>query len=144
MSMPTHQRIEVAVSLTNDPTRGIKPPTDLREELQKLVFTDGAWILPLIQGGKGVGATNGKNAGAWARENTGGTIAATGAAIGYGENGREVSYTYTGRARHQRHEEMIALSTRGCILQAKIAHEAAQGKGPLPIEDDGADHGLSP
>jgi NAD(P)H-dependent flavin oxidoreductase YrpB (nitropropane dioxygenase family) len=121
------------VSLTNDSASGVEPPSTFKDELQKLVFVDGAWILPLIQGGKGVGATNGKNAGAWARENAGGTIAATGAAIGYGENGREVSYTYSGRARHQRHEEMIALSTRGCILQAKTAHEAAQGKGRIRI-----------
>jgi hypothetical protein len=79
------------------------------------VFIDGAWILPLIQGGKGVGATNGKSAGAWARENTGGTIAGTGAAIGYDENGREISYPHTGRSRRERHEELVAWSIEGGI-----------------------------
>ena len=54
----------------------------LAEKLSQPVFIDGAWIRPLIQGGKGVGATNGASAGAWAAENAAGTIAAIGAAIG--------------------------------------------------------------
>lgn len=99
--------------------------------LKRTVFVDGAWILPLIQGGKGVGATNGKNAGAWAAENTGGTIAGTGAAIGYGEDGREISYPHTGRTRQERHEELVAWSTEGGILQTKIAYEASCGKGVI-------------
>ena len=53
----------------------------LQMKLSKQVFIDGAWILPFIQGAKGVGATNGLNAGAWAVENTGGTVAGIGAAI---------------------------------------------------------------
>lgn len=95
------------------------------------VFIDGAWILPLIQGGKGVGATNGRSAGAWARENTGGTIAGTGAAIGYDENGREISYPHIGRSRRERHEELVAWSIEGGILQAGIAYEASRGKGRI-------------
>ncbi|VAW10383.1 Dioxygenases related to 2-nitropropane dioxygenase [hydrothermal vent metagenome] len=129
--------------LINNPVPGSKTPStpnakkgrsgDLKAELEKLVLVDGGWILPLIQGGKGVGATNGRNAGAWAKENAGGTIAAIGAAIGYGENGREVSYTYTARTRPERHEEMIALSIEGCILQAKTAHKASHGRGRVRI-----------
>ncbi len=99
--------------------------------LARPVFIDGAWILPFIQGGKGVGATNGVNAGAWAAENAAGTIAAIGAAIGYDKNGRELSYTYSERSRPKRHEEMVALSVEGCILQARTAYEAAIGKGRI-------------
>ena len=102
-------------------------------ELNKPVYIDGAWILPLIQGGKGVGATNGTNAGAWARENTAGTIAATGAAFEYTDEGREISYAYTGRTRMARHEEMVAFSIKGCIYQARTAHKAAGGKGRIRI-----------
>ena len=102
-----------------------------REKLGRLVFIDGAWILPLIQGGKGVGATNGKNAGAWAAENAGGTISGTGAAIGYDKNGREITYPYNGRTRHKRHEELVAWSTEGGILQAGIAHQASGGRGRI-------------
>ncbi|VAV89888.1 Dioxygenases related to 2-nitropropane dioxygenase [hydrothermal vent metagenome] len=144
--MPTQQFNEVEVTSTNDSVPGhqrgeiplrhqsrIEGFRCLKEELEKLVFIDGAWILPFIQGGKGVGATNGKNAGAWAMENTGGTIAATGAAIGYGEDGREISYTYAARSRPKRHEEMVKLSTKGCILQAQIAHKAAHGRGRVRI-----------
>ncbi len=105
----------------------------LKDKLSMPVFIDGAWILPLIQGGKGVGATNGRTAGAWARENAGGTIAAIGAAIGYDESGRELAYTYKGRSRPERHEEMIELSTAGCILQARTAHEASGGRGRVRI-----------
>jgi NAD(P)H-dependent flavin oxidoreductase YrpB (nitropropane dioxygenase family) len=108
-------------------------PQHIQEKLIKPVFIDGAWILPFIQGGKGVGATNGRNAGAWAAENSGGTIAATGAAIGYDDNGREISYPYTGRTRPERHEEMVALSIDGCILQARIAHKISGGKGRIRI-----------
>ncbi len=103
------------------------------EKLAKPVYIDGAWILPFVQGGKGVGATNGINAGAWAAENAAGTIAAIGAAIGYDENGRELSYTYAGRSRHKRHEEMIALSIQGCILQTQTAYKTAAGKGRIRI-----------
>ncbi len=105
--------------------------SEIQEKLNKTVFVDGEWILPLIQGGKGIGATNGKSAGAWAAENTGGTISGTGAAIGYGKNGREISYPYTSRSRHKRHEELIAWSIEGGILQAAIAHENAGGKGRI-------------
>lgn len=96
-------------------------------------MVDGAWILPFIQGGKGVGATNGKNAGAWAAENAGGTIAGIGAAIGYDENGRPLSYPFEGRTRPERHEELVAWSIKGGILQAGFAHEASRGKGRVRI-----------
>lgn len=97
------------------------------------VFIDGAWILPFIQGGKGVGVTNGKNAGAWAAENAAGTFSGTGAAIGYGQNGREIAYPHVGRLRQERHEELVSWSIEGGILQAQIAHKAADGKGRIRV-----------
>jgi len=101
--------------------------------LNRPVFIDGAWILPFIQGGKGVGATNGTSAGAWACENAGGTIAATGAVFEYNDEGREISYDYSGRTRLARYEEMVAFSIKGCIYQVKAAHKAANGKGRIRI-----------
>lgn len=103
----------------------------LQVKLSKKVFVDGAWILPFIQGAKGVGATNGLNAGAWAVENTGGTVAGIGAAIGYDDNGCEVSYPHKGRTRPERYEELIGWSIEGGIQQAKIAYKAACGKGRI-------------
>jgi NAD(P)H-dependent flavin oxidoreductase YrpB (nitropropane dioxygenase family) len=105
----------------------------VNQKLSQPVFIDGAWIRPLIQGGKGVGATNGVNAGAWAAENAGGTIAAIGAAIGYDENGREIPYSYTTHKRPERFEEMVALSIEGCKLQVEIAHKKSGGKGRVRI-----------
>lgn len=110
----------------------IKPClSEIQKKLNKTVFVDGEWILPLIQGGKGIGVTNGQNAGAWAAENAGGTISGTGAAVRYAKNGREIPYTYTSRSRHKRHEELIASSIEGGILQATIAHKNASGKGRI-------------
>jgi NAD(P)H-dependent flavin oxidoreductase YrpB (nitropropane dioxygenase family) len=115
------------------PSKENKNNQTIFEKLNRPVFIDGAWILPFIQGGKGVGATNGINAGAWARENTGGTIAATGAVFEYDEDGHEIAYAYTGRTRLARHEEMVAFSIKGCIYQAQTAHKAANGKGRIRI-----------
>lgn len=105
----------------------------LIEKFNQPVFIDGAWICPLIQGGKGVGATNGVSAGAWAAENAAGTIAAIGAAIGYDEDGREVPYTYVSKTRHGRFEEMLSMSVKGCQLQVEIADNASNGKGRIRI-----------
>lgn len=105
----------------------------LIEKLSKPVFIDGAWIRPFIQGGKGVGATNGVSAGAWAMQNAAGTIAAIGAAIGYDENGREIPYSYQSTTRHGRFEEMLVLSVKGCQLQVEIAHNASDGHGRVRI-----------
>ena len=134
MPLPNHKVVETHP--------GEKSPTlrkhsggsrHIQEKLIRPVFIDGAWILPFIQGGKGVGATNGKNAGAWAAENAGGTIAGIGAAIGYDENGRPLSYPFEGRTRPERHEELVAWSIKGGILQAGFAHEASRGKGRVRI-----------
>ncbi|HDO51611.1 MAG TPA: hypothetical protein ENH05_02625, partial [Rhizobiales bacterium] len=127
---------EVALPLSNQKHSPIpQVPSEgaqlIREKLIKPVFIDGAWILPFIQGGKGVGATNGKNAGAWAAENTGGTISGTGATFSYNENGRPNSYPYTGRTRQERHEELVAWSIEGGILQTAMAHKASGGKGRI-------------
>ncbi|HJP21424.1 MAG: nitronate monooxygenase [Alphaproteobacteria bacterium] len=105
----------------------------IQHKLSRPVFIDGAWVLPLVQGGKGVSATNGENAGAWAAENAGGTISGTGAAIAYAENGRPISYPYTGRTRQERHEELVAWSIEGAILQVGIAHRASGGKGRIRL-----------
>ncbi len=105
----------------------------IQEKLSKPVFIDGAWGLPLVQGGKGVSATNGETAGAWAAENAGGTISGTGAAIAYAENGRPISYPYSGRTRQERHEELVAWSIEGAILQVGTAHRASGGKGRIRL-----------
>jgi NAD(P)H-dependent flavin oxidoreductase YrpB (nitropropane dioxygenase family) len=97
------------------------------------VFIDGAWVLPFVQGGKGVGASNGKSAGAWAAENAVGTFSGTGAAIGYNNRGVEISYPHSGRLRQDRHEELVSWSVEGGILQAGIAHAASAGRGRIRV-----------
>ena len=97
------------------------------------VFIDGAWVLPFVQGGKGVGASNGRSAGAWAAENALGTFSGTGAAIGYDSLGVEISYPHSGRLRQDRHEELVTWSIEGGILQAGVAHTAAGGKGRIRV-----------
>ncbi len=132
MSLINEPGIEAEAISQNRPLQD-QPFDFLPKELRKSVFIDGAWILPLIQGGKGVGATNGTTAGAWALENAGGTIAATGASTTIGKNSRDISYTYSSLTRPERHEEMIKWSIKGCTLQVQIAHQAAQGRGRVRI-----------
>ena len=121
------------VSISPAAQVGMAGVQGIREQLSRRVFIDGVWILPFIQGGKGVGATNGANAGAWAAENTAGTISGTGAAIGYDNDGHPITYPYTGRTRRERHEELVAWSIEGGILQATTAYEAAGGRGGIRI-----------
>ena len=67
----------------------------------------GAETLPLVEGGKGVSATNGISAGAWARAGGVGTVSAVNA-DSFTENGELIPQLYFGRTRKERHQELVA------------------------------------
>lgn len=90
----------------------------------------GAEALPLVEGGKGVSATNGVSAGAWARAGGIGTFSGVNADT-FTPNGELVPQTYWGRTRADRHEELVAHGVRGAIHQARVAHETAGGRGRI-------------
>lgn len=90
----------------------------------------GAEVLPLVEGGKGVSATNGVSAGAWARAGGIGTFSGVNA-DSFSPNGELIPQTYYGRTRKDRHEELIAHGIRGAIHQARVAWETAGGNGRI-------------
>ncbi|WP_338665437.1 nitronate monooxygenase [Pararoseomonas sp. SCSIO 73927] len=88
----------------------------------------GADVLPLVEGGKGVSASNGASAGNWAAEGGVGTFSAVNA-DSYDAEGRIIPQEYHGKTRRERHEELVAYGIAGGIAQAREAYERSNGKG---------------
>ena len=87
-------------------------------------------ILPLVEGGKGVSASNGATAGHWALAGGIGTFSAVNA-DSYDEQGRIIPQIYHGRTRRDRHEELVHYAIAGGIEQAKRAWDISGGKGRI-------------
>jgi NAD(P)H-dependent flavin oxidoreductase YrpB (nitropropane dioxygenase family) len=96
----------------------------------KSVVISGKEVLPIVEGGKGIAATNGESAGAFAAAGAVGTFSGVNADT-YDENGKRIPQIYSGKTRRERHEELIAFGIEGGIAQAKIAHDVAQGNGRI-------------
>ena len=92
----------------------------------------GKEILPLVEGGKGVSATNGDSSGAWAAAGGLGTVSAVNA-DSHDENGELIPQIYHGRTRGDRHEELVAYGIAGGAEQVIRAHEISGGKGAINI-----------
>ena len=90
----------------------------------------GVDVLPLVEGGKGVGVSTGTSSGHWAATGGAGTFSAVNADY-YDEDGHLVEQIYRGRTRRERHEELIAFAIQGGIAQARKAHEISGGKGRI-------------
>ena len=101
-------------------------------EKLKPVIISGREVLPIVEGGKGIGATNGKSAGAFAAAGAVGTFSGVNA-DSYGENGNPVPYIYHGKTRRERHEELVAMGIAGGVDQARIAHEVSSGQGRIHV-----------
>jgi nitronate monooxygenase len=100
-----------------------------RNKLKDVVIS-GKLVHPIVEGGKGVSVTNGQTAGAFAAAGAVGTFSGVNP-DSYDENGKAIPYIYKAKTRRERHEELIDLSTRGCIAQAKIAHDISGGHGRI-------------
>ena len=90
----------------------------------------GVDVLPLIEGGKGIGVSNGVSSGHWAETGGTGTFSAVNADY-YDEDGNPIPQVYHGRTRRERHEELIGFGIQGGIAQAKRAWELRGGKGRI-------------
>ena len=90
----------------------------------------GVDVLPLIEGGKGVGVSTGASAGAWAATGGAGTFSAVNADT-YQDDGEREPQTYHGRTRRERHEELVQYGIRGGIAQAERAHDIAGSNGRI-------------
>jgi nitronate monooxygenase len=87
-------------------------------------------LYPIIEGGKGIGVSNGATAGAFAACGAIGTFSCVNADF-YDEHHQVVPIVYHGKTRKERHLELIANSIKGGIAQAKIAHETSNNCGRI-------------
>ncbi len=92
----------------------------------------GREVLPLIEGGKGVSATNHASSGAWAAAGGIGTISAVNA-DSYDAEGKIVPQVYDALTRKERHEQLVRYAIDGATEQVKRAHDVSGGKGALNI-----------
>jgi len=92
----------------------------------------GREVWPLIEGGKGVSATNHASSGAWAAAGGIGTVSAVNA-DSYDENGDPIPQVYDQRTREERHRQLVRYAIDGASEQVKRAYEMANGKGAINI-----------
>ncbi|AKQ42196.1 2-nitropropane dioxygenase, NPD [Aurantiacibacter atlanticus] len=92
----------------------------------------GREVWPLIEGGKGVSATNHASSGAWAAAGGIGTVSAVNA-DSYDAEGKIVPQVYDQLTRKERHEQLIRYAIDGASEQVKRAHEISNGQGAINI-----------
>lgn len=98
----------------------------------KPIVYNGQEVWPLIEGGKGVAATNHASAGAWAAAGGIGTVSAVNA-DSYDADGKIIPQIYRALSRRERHEELIEYAIEGAVQQVQRAWELAGGKGAINI-----------
>lgn len=100
-----------------------------KDQLKNIMLNDGE-VLPLVEGGKGVAASDGVSAGAWAACGGVGTFSAVNAHIP-GKEELSSLQSFSSKNRFERHREMITRAIEGGIAQAKIAYEEARHRGRI-------------
>ncbi len=112
--------------------RGLKP-----------IHYAGREVWPLIEGGKGVAATNHASSGAWAAAGGIGTVSAVNA-DSYDAEGKMVKQVYDGLTRKERHDQLMVYAIDGAVEQVQRAYEMSNGQGAINInvlwEMGGAQH----
>ncbi len=98
----------------------------------KPILYGGREVWPLIEGGKGVSATNHASSGAWAAAGGIGTVSAVNA-DSYDPDGKIVPQTYAELTRQGRHQELIRFAIDGAVEQVRRAFELSNGKGAINI-----------
>jgi len=96
------------------------------------ILYGGREVLPLIEGGKGVSATNHASSGAWAAAGGIGTVSAVNA-DSYDAEGRIIPQIYHALTRRDRHEELIRYAVDGAVEQVRRAYDIASGQGAINI-----------
>ncbi|HZF46512.1 MAG TPA: nitronate monooxygenase, partial [Sphingomonadaceae bacterium] len=92
----------------------------------------GREVWPLIEGGKGVAATNHASSGAWAAAGGIGTVSAVNA-DSYDANGTVIPQLYPQRTRVERHEQLVRYAIDGAVEQVRRAYDVASGRGAINI-----------
>lgn len=94
------------------------------------IMISGKEVLPLIEGGKGINASDGRSSGAWAHENCVGTFSGVSPDF-YDSTGNVIVEKFFKKTRPDRHEEMVEYAIRGGVAQAQVAHEISNGNGRI-------------
>ena len=81
------------------------------------IILSGKEVLPLIEGGKGINASNGYSSGAWARANCVGTFSGVTPDV-LDNNGNVIMESFKTKKRLDRHEELVEYAIQGGISQA--------------------------
>ncbi len=98
----------------------------------KPIVYGGREVWPLIEGGKGVAATNHASSGAWAAAGGIGTVSAVNA-DSYDPSGKIVPQIYLQLTRRERHEQLIRYAIDGAVEQVRRAYDIAGGHGAINI-----------
>ena len=98
----------------------------------KPILYGGREVWPLVEGGKGVAATNHASSGAWAAAGGIGTVSAVNA-DSYDAEGKIIPQVYQQLTRKERHEQLIRYAIDGGVEQVRRAHEIANGQGAINI-----------
>ncbi len=98
----------------------------------KPIVYGGREVWPLVEGGKGISATNHMSSGAWAAAGGIGTVSAVNA-DSYDAEGKIVPQLYKALTRRERHEELIKFGIDGAVEQVRRAYEIASGRGAINI-----------
>jgi NAD(P)H-dependent flavin oxidoreductase YrpB (nitropropane dioxygenase family) len=93
----------------------------------KAIPMGGREMWPLVEGGKGVAATNHLSSGAWALAGGVGTISAVNA-DSYDATGRIIPQVYSALTRRERHEELVSYAIEGAVQQVERAYEMASSE----------------
>ena len=96
------------------------------------IIYGGREVWPLVEGGKGVSATNHMSSGAWAAAGGIGTVSAVNA-DSYDAEGKIVPQVYDQLTRKERHEQLVRYAIDGATEQVKRAYDIASGKGAINI-----------
>jgi NAD(P)H-dependent flavin oxidoreductase YrpB (nitropropane dioxygenase family) len=99
--------------------------------LQPILY-GGREVWPLVEGGKGVAATNHASSGAWAAAGGIGTVSAVNA-DSYDATGKIIPQIYHDLTRQGRHAELIRYAIDGAVEQVRRAYDIASGKGAINI-----------
>jgi NAD(P)H-dependent flavin oxidoreductase YrpB (nitropropane dioxygenase family) len=99
--------------------------------LQPILY-GGREVYPLVEGGKGVSATNHASSGAWAAAGGIGTVSAVNA-DSYDAEGKIVPQVYDALTRVERHHQLIRYAVDGAVEQVRRAYDIAGGRGAINI-----------
>ncbi len=98
----------------------------------KPIIYGGREVWPLVEGGKGVAATNHASSGAWAAAGGIGTVSCVNA-DSYDADGNVIPQIYHGATRKDRHQELVDYGIAGGVEQVRRAYAISGGKGAINV-----------